>query len=121
VTPGEATAALYRAMLAHDVPALAALLHDECLYIHSPGFGETKQAFLDGVRDGLYEYERVRPATEQVVSSGDLAVVYSALDFMGGPRGQPHQPVVLLTTLVWRRVDGAWRLWLRQATRQRAG
>ncbi len=113
----EATASLYRAMLAHDLGALADLLHDDCVYIHSPGFAETKGDFLNGVRDGTYVYERVSPKETRVVHDGDLAVVYTILDFMGGARGQAHPAVTLLTTLVWRRVDGAWRLWLRQATR----
>jgi ketosteroid isomerase-like protein len=104
-------------MLAHDIPALAALLHDDGIYIHSPGYAETKPQFLDGVRDGLYVYERVTPTTERIEIDGDLGVVYTTLDFMGGARGQPHPPLTLLTTLVWRRSDGVWRLWLRQATR----
>jgi len=114
-----ATDALYRAMLAHDLAALGGLLHDDCTYIHSPGWAETTAAFLAGVRDGAYVYERVRPVEQRFVEDGDLGVVYATLDFVGGPRGEAHAPVTLLTTLVWRRVDGAWRLWLRHATRAR--
>lgn len=117
MTVAEATAGLYRAMLAHDLDALRDLLHDDCVYIHSPGFAETRSAFLDGVRDGAYVYERVLPVDERIVEDGDLAVVHTTLDFMGGPSGQAHPPITLMTTLVWRRVRGAWRLWLRQATR----
>lgn len=115
----EATVSLYRAMLAHDLVALAGLLHDECSYIHSPGWAETKAAFLAGVRDGAYEYERVTPTEQRFAEEGGLGVVQATLDFVGGPKGEPHAPVTLLTTLVWRRVDGAWRLWLRHATRAR--
>lgn len=113
----DAIAALYAAMLAHDLDALAALVDDQLIYIHSPGFAETRQAFLDGVRDGLYVYETVRPVSERVVVSGDLAVAYTVLDFAGGARGEPHPSITLLTTLAWRKRDGRWRLWLRQATR----
>lgn len=113
----DAIAELYSAMLSHDLVALGALLADDAVYVHSPGFAETRQAFLDGVRDGLYVYERVRPVSERIEVSGDLAVAYAVLDFAGGPRGEPHPPVTLLTTLAWRRRDGRWRLWLRQATR----
>src|ERR1700742_3048049 len=97
----EAVAALYRAMLAHDIAALDALLSDDMVYIHSTGLSETKQQFLDGVRDGLYEYERVVPETQRKVVDGDMAMVYAILDFIGGPRGVPHPPVRLVTTLVW--------------------
>lgn len=116
-TPREAIDALYRAMLAHDLPALAGLLDADLVYVHSPGFAETRQPFLDGVRDGLYVYERVRPIHETITETADMAAVYTTLDFMGGPAGQDHPPVTLLTTLVWRRSADGWKLLLRQATR----
>jgi ketosteroid isomerase-like protein len=108
---------LYRAMLAHDIPALDRLLSDDVVYVHSTGLAETKRQFLDGVRDGLYEYVRVRPTQQRIVVSGDMAMVYDVLDFMGGPRGTAHQPVRLITTLVWMRQNGAWQMIVRQATR----
>jgi hypothetical protein len=108
---------LYRAMLAHDLGALDALLDSAAIYVHSTGLAETKTEFLDGVRDGLYEYERVEPASQRIQQSGDLAVVYTVLQFQGGARGQPHPPVTLITTLVWVRHGGTWRLSSRQATR----
>jgi ketosteroid isomerase-like protein len=116
-----AVAALYRAMLAHDLAALDGLLAEDVVYIHSTGLAETKAAFLDGVRDGLYEYERVLPESQRIVESGDLAMVYAVLDFAGGLKGMPHPPTRLITTLVWRRMplspEAGWRLILRQATR----
>lgn len=109
--------ALYRAMLAHDIAALDALLAEDCVYVHSTGVVETKAEFLAGVRDGLYEYEHVRPATERVSAGTDMAVVFGILDFRGGPRGAAHWPVQLITTLVWARGTGGWRLTHRHATR----
>jgi ketosteroid isomerase-like protein len=108
---------LYSAMLAHDIPALDRLLTEDTVYVHSTGLAETKTQFLDGVRNGLYEYKRVRPVSERIEQSGDMAFVYAVLDFMGGPRGQAHSPVTLITTLVWVRRDGGWRMAVRQATR----
>ena len=113
----DAVAALYRAMLAHDLVALAGLTADDAVYIHSTGLAETKAEFLDGVRVGLYEYERVRPESQRFTVSGDMAMVYAVLDFVGGPRGRPHDPTRLITTLVWTRQAAGWRLILRQATR----
>ena len=108
---------LYRAMLAHDIAALDALLADDVVYVHSTGLAETKTEFLNGVRDGLYEYELVRPISERIVQSDGLAVVYTVLDFQGGARGKVHPPVKLITTLVWARPDDGWRMIVRQATR----
>jgi len=108
---------LYAAMLGQDLDTVGRLLADDLVYIHSPGFAETRGQFLDGMRDGLYVYERVHPTEERIEVSGDLAVVYTTLDFMGGAAGQDHPPVTLLTTLGWRRRQGRWVMFLRQATR----
>ncbi len=108
---------LYAAMLAHDIPALDRLLAEDAVYIHSTGVVEGKRAYLDGVRDGLYVYERAHPVTEQIARDGNLAVVQTLLDFQGGPRGVAHPPVKLITTLAWRRQDGVWRMIIRHATR----
>jgi ketosteroid isomerase-like protein len=112
-----AVAELYRAMLAHDLPALEALLAGDAVYVHSTGLAETKDEFLAGVRDGLYEYERVAPESQRIVASGDMAMVYSVLDFVGGARARPHPPTRLITTLVWTRQAGGWQMVVRQATR----
>ena len=93
----QAVSALYRAMLAHDLTALDALLAETCVYIHSTGVVEDKTAFVAGVRDGLYEYERVRPELQHIVVSGEMAMVYAILDFIGGPRGVSHPPTRLIT------------------------
>jgi ketosteroid isomerase-like protein len=113
----DAVAALYRGMLAHDLAALEGLLTEETVYVHSTGVAETRQQFLDGVRSGLYEYERVRPESQRVVVSGDMAMVYAILDFVGGARGRAHAPTRLITTLVWTRQADRWQMILRQATR----
>ena len=47
--------ALYRAMIAQDFAALDAILADDAVYIHSTAVAESKQGYLDGVRDGLYQ------------------------------------------------------------------
>ncbi len=109
--------ALYGAMLAQDLQTMGDLLADDLVYVHSPGFAETRQEFLDGMRNGRYVYERVQPTAERIELSGDLAIVYTTLDFMGGAAGQDHPAVTLLTTLGWRRQGGTWRMFLRQATR----
>ena len=112
-----AVGALYRAMLAHDIAGLDALLAAECRYVHSTGVVESKAEFLAGVRDGLYEYERVQPNAPQITVDGALAVLFDVIDFRGGPRGVAHPPVQLITTLVWARGDDGWRLTHRHATR----
>jgi ketosteroid isomerase-like protein len=116
----DAVAELHRAMLADDVEALDALLADEVVYVHSAGATENKQAYLDAVRDRFWEYKRVRPESQHIVTSGDMAMVHALLDFEGGKRGEVHRPLRLFTTLVWMRQQGTWKLISRQATKLQA-
>jgi len=109
--------ALYAAMLAHDTAALGELLADDSVYVHSTGVVETKAEYLNGVRNGLYQYEQARSTAQVIRADGNLAVVTDMLDFRGGPRGIVHLPVRLFTTLAWQKQGNTWRLGLRQATR----
>jgi ketosteroid isomerase-like protein len=96
---------------------LDALLADEVVYVHSGGAAEDKQAFLDAVRNRYWEYKRVKPESQRIVTSGDLAMVRAVLDFEGGKRREIHKPLRLFKTLVWMRQQGTWRLISRQATK----
>ena len=116
-TIDEAMAELYRAILADDVEAFDRLLADDVVYVHSAGATENKPEFLDAVRDRYWEYKRVRPESQHVVTSGDMAMVLAVLDFEGGKRGDAHKPIRMFTTLVWMREQGTWKLILRQATK----
>jgi uncharacterized protein (TIGR02246 family) len=108
---------LYRAMLADDVEVFDRVLADDLVYVHSAGAVEDKQEFVEAVRERHWEYKRVRPESQQIVTSGNMAVVHAVLDFEGGKRGDAHKPIRMFTTLVWMRREDQWRLILRQATK----
>jgi ketosteroid isomerase-like protein len=109
--------ALYRAMIAQDLAALAAILADDSVYIHSTAVAESKQGYLDGVRDGLYEYGAIDSDEVSVRYYGDVAIQMGTVRMTVSARGQPKTPIALLFTLVWKREVPGWRLWQRQATR----
>jgi ketosteroid isomerase-like protein len=113
----DAVANLHCAMLADDVEALEALLADDVVYVHSGGAAENRGAYLDAVRNKFWEYKRVKPQSQRIVTSGDMAMVHAVLDFEGGKRGEVHKPLRLFTTLVWMRQQGMWKLISRQATK----
>ncbi len=109
--------ALYRAMMAQDFAALDAILADDAVYIHSTAVAESKQGYLDGVRDGLYEYGSIDSDDVSVRYCGDAAIQTGTVRMTVSARGQPMTPITLLFTLVWKREQQRWRLWQRQATR----
>ena len=111
-----AEAALYQAMIAKDMAALDTILADDVHYIHSPGFVENKAEYLAGVKKGRYDYAAITSRNVTVKVLGDTAIMHGIVAMKVSETGKPRDLLHLLFTLVWVR-DGAWRLYLRQATR----
>ena len=78
---------------------------------------ESREAYLAGVRDGLYEYGSIGSREVRLHGGRDLAVQEGIVDMTVAAHGAAKQMIHLLFCLVWRREDGAWRLLYRQATR----
>jgi len=108
---------LYRAMIDRDFAALDAILADDVVYVHSTAVAETKDRYLAGVRNGLYEYAAVE--SDEVVAAfhGDVAVQTGRSRMSVGARDQPKASINQLITLDWKREPRGWRLWRRHATR----
>ena len=109
--------ALYRAMIAQDFAALDALLADDLVYIHSTAVAEDKRGYLEGVRNGLYDYGAIESRDVTVRHCGDVAIQTGIVTMSVAARGAAKTPTILLFTLVWKREQPGWRLWQRQATR----
>ena len=112
-----AEAALYQAMIAKDMAALDKILRDDVCYIHSPGFAENKSEYFAGLKKGLYDYEAITSRNVTIKALGDTAVMHGTVEMKVSETGKPRDFIQLLFTLVWIREAGAWRLFLRQATR----
>ncbi len=113
----EAERALYRAQVAGSVDAIAPLLGADLVYIHSTGVAETREQYLDGLRDRLYEYGEIASRDTRVQVTGDVAVMNGVVGMTVSAHGAAKVLIQLLFCLVWKRVDGAWLLHFRQATR----
>ncbi len=109
--------ALYRAMIAQDFAALDVLLADDVIYIHSTAVAESKEGYLAGVRNGLYDYGAIDSSDVTVRYCGEVAIQTGTVVMSVAARGEPKAPITLLFTLVWKREQQGWRLWQRHATR----
>jgi ketosteroid isomerase-like protein len=69
----------YAAVLAKDVDALQRLLHTDLVYMHSNGVADSKSSYVDGVRDGLWDYKRVERADQAVKIHDGFALVFNRL------------------------------------------
>ena len=108
---------LYRAMVADDRAALAALIADDVVYVHSTAVAENRDEYFAGLDKGLYEYEEVTSHDARVRLYGDTALIDGICDMRVGAHGGPAVLIHLLFLLVWVRRGDRWRLVHRHATR----
>jgi ketosteroid isomerase-like protein len=113
----ETERALYRAQIAGSVEELKPMLGADLVYIHSTGVAESKEEYLAGVADGLYEYGTIESRDTRLQVFADVAIMKGIVDMTVSAHGAAKQLIHLLFCLVWVRQDDAWRLDFRQATR----
>ena len=109
--------ALYRAQVAGSVDEIRPMLGANLVYIHSTGVAETREEYLDGVANGLYEYGEIESRDTRVQLFGDVAIINGVVAMTVSAHGGTKTLIHLLFCLVWIREDGAWRLDFRQAMR----
>ena len=99
----------YAAMLAKDVQTLERLLDDDLVYMHSSGVADGKASYIAGLRDGVWNYQKISRTEQTVKVSGDTALVFNRLAISIAVRGVPKE-LDNRALAVWVRRGGAWRL-----------
>jgi len=99
----------YAAMLAKDVKALERLLDGELVYMHSSGVADTKESYIRGLREQVWDYQRIGRTEQTVKVSGDTALVFNRLAISIKVRGVQKE-LDNRALAVWVRRGGAWRL-----------
>ena len=69
----------YAAMIAGDAGALDRLLSDRLVYGHSNAARDSKDSFLERVRDRTFVYESIDHPEERIIIAGGAAVVLGAM------------------------------------------
>ena len=69
----------YAAMIAGDVGALDRLLSDRLVYGHSNAEPDSKDSFLERVRDRTFVYESIDHPEERIIIAGGAVVVLGAM------------------------------------------
>jgi ketosteroid isomerase-like protein len=113
--------ALYDAMVARDFAALDRLLAPDLVYVHSTAVAESKQAYLAGVEQGLYEYDRVESRDVRLRGAGSIVLEDGICDMRVGAKGKPAELIHLLFVLAWTKSPSGWQLLHRHATRMPIG
>jgi ketosteroid isomerase-like protein len=105
------------ATIAGDTARLAPLLADALSYGHSNGRVQTKAEFLEAVRSNRVRYEAYDYEEIQVTPvATDLALMTGTARLRASAGGE-RVAFRLRFLSVWRREDGAWRLFAYQSAR----
>ena len=99
----------YAAMLAGDVGALERLLHDDLVYMHSSGVADTKASYLEGLRDGVWDYRRIQRGDATLKVRPTLALVFNRVSMSIAVRGVAKQ-LDNRALAVWVPSAGGWQL-----------
>ena len=106
------------ALVARDIAALAALLHDELVYVHATGTRHDRRQLLRFVAEGP-RFLAVHLDDPSVQVVGDVAIVAGTLRLtLQQPADTAPTDARSWASEVWMRAgDGRWRLRLFQSTR----
>ncbi len=96
----------YEAMLRGDHEVLADLCDPELTYTHSDGSRDSRDSYLQRVRDGFFDYQRLDHQTDRTILAGDCALV------VGRMSGD-----VLINTAVRQLNSACLAVWVRRAGR----
>lgn len=99
----------YESMLAKDVAKLDSLLDERLRYIHSSGVVDTKQSYLSGLSDGMWDYRKITREDQTIVPLGDSALVFNHLMIDLVVKGV-QKTVDSNALAVWARSEAGWRL-----------
>lgn len=105
----------YAAMLAGDVGVLDRLLSDRLIYGHSNAERDSKDSFLERVRDRTFVYESIDHPEERIIIAGGAVVVLGAMIanvYLSGELRTLRNSACA----VWAKEDGNWRLVAYQPT-----
>src|SRR6185295_14857758 len=88
----------FDAMIAGDAGALETLLHRDLKYTHSSGAVDSKESYVRGVREKLWDYLSIDTSNAVMTVYGDTALIHYRLQIDLEVKGLPrHVDSIALT------------------------
>ena len=103
------------AMMAGDLNALEALLAPEAFWLHANGQEDSRQAFLDGFRNGGLRANSLVLSEQSVLPFGDVCACHGTVDMTAQFGGEKRTSRNRYTTL-WVASGQTWRIAFYQST-----
>jgi ketosteroid isomerase-like protein len=105
------------AMIAADIDKVSSLVSDDLVYTHSSGKVDDKKSFLDAIRSGSLDYEKIEPRNTVVRAKGGTVVVTGLVAItVKAPDGLKSFDA-RFTAVHMRNKEGNWQLMAWQTTR----
>ena len=105
------------AMIAADIDKVSSLVSDDLVYTHSSGKVDDKKSFLDAIRSGSLDYEKIEPRDMVVRAKGGTVVVTGLVSIsVKAPDGLKSFDA-RFTAVHMRNKEGNWQLMAWQTTR----
>jgi ketosteroid isomerase-like protein len=105
----------YQAMLSGDVETLDRLLSSRLNYTHSNGSQDSKDSYLQKVRDGYFVYRSVEHPVHRIEILGAAAIVLGEMHATADIAGRAAE-IHSRSLAVWAQADGDWTLIAYQPT-----
>ncbi len=99
----------YEAMLNKDIASLDRLLDERLRYVHSSGVIDTKETYLRGVSQGVWNYRHFERGEQVIVPHGETALVFNRLTIDLDVNSVPKR-VDGRALAVWAKTPHGWRL-----------
>lgn len=100
----------YAAMIAADIPALAALLSERLVYTHSNASVDDKASYLAKVEGRYFDYLDIAHPEEQLMVHGSTALVFGRMSAHLIMEGRTERRLNNRTLAVWIEDGGQWRM-----------
>lgn len=112
----ESEDARFQAQVQRDTAALKNLLAEDVLYIHSNALVETKQDFINHVKNGDLIYQSMQPQGQRAVRDyGKTGICNGIVHATGLLNNKPFD-IKLRYTAVYQKQKGKWKLISWQST-----
>ena len=99
----------WRCMIVKDVAGLRKLMAEDYTLTHMTGVKQSAEAFLNGLRDGTYQYDSAEHDSIEVTISGDSAVMTGKSRVLAAVYGGGKHMWKLRGDFTLRKENGTWR------------
>jgi hypothetical protein len=106
----------HAALLAADTDTLDELFTDDVIYLHSTGVIDSKQFYLDGLKQGKTKYVQIdyQPSEYRVFNGFALILGKVVMQLLIGGAAKEVRALIIST---WRFENNRWRMMSWQATK----